>query len=144
MLGKFFNMKKNCSSCQACSKMLLQAKAQNGKSNEYYTEKKYGERMKICKGSDPRELEENKRALGALFDSFPDMKTVIRKHFLEYGVKNPEYLINGKITDRKGILSENGIAAAFNKTLKQGCKAIVLDLDEHMSDRQLQMNKITK
>ena len=72
------------------------------------------------------------------------MTAVIRKHVLEYGVKNPEYLINGKIADRKGIMSENGIAAAFNKALKQGCKAIVLDLDEHMSDRQLQTNKITK
>lgn len=142
--GVFLNKKKDCASCQACSKMLLQAKAQNGEPNEYYTETKYGERMKICKGADERELEDNKRAAGVLLDSFQGMKTVIRKHVLEYGVKNPEYLINGKIADRKGILSENGIAAAFNKTLKQGCKAIVLDLDEHMSDRQLQMNKITK
>lgn len=84
------------------------------------------------------EREDNKRALGALLDSFPEMEAFIRKHVFEYGVKNPEFLINGKIADRKGIMTEEGISAAFNKALKQGCKA---DLDEHMSGRQLQTNK---
>lgn len=59
-------------------------------------------------------------------------------------MKNPEFLINGKIADRKGIMTEEGISAAFNKALKQGCKTIVLDLDAHMSGRQLQTNKIAK
>lgn len=143
-LGVFLNKKKDCSSCKACSKMIIQAKSQNGGPNEYYTEAKYGERMKICKGADQSELEDNKRALGSLLDSFPGMEAVIRKHVLEYRVKNPEYLINGKVADRKGIMSEDGIAAAFNKALKQGCKAIVLDLDKNMSDRQLQTKKIAK
>lgn len=141
-LRAFFNKKKDCSACKACSEMLLRAKAQNEGANEYYTESKYGERMKICKGADQQELEDNKRALGVLLDSFPEMKAVIRKHVLEYGVKNPEYLINGKIADRKGIMTFDGITTAFKSASKQGCTAIVIDLDINMSDVALQPNKI--
>lgn len=130
--GILLNRAKDCAACQACAKAIQDARAQNGGPNEYYTEPKYGERMKICKGADQKELEENKRALGALLDSFPGMDAVIRKHVLEYGVKNPEFVINGLLADRKGIQSEKGIAAAFNKAIKQGCKAVVIDLDAYM------------
>lgn len=128
----FLNKEKDCASCQACTLALQKTKAANEAANEYYTEPKYGERMKICKGADQKELEDNKRALGALLDSFPEMEAVIRKHVFEYGVKNPEYLINGRIADRKGIQSEKGIAAAFNKAIKHGCKAVVMDIDAYM------------
>lgn len=129
--GILLNRAKDCAACQACAKAIQDARAQNGGPNEYYTEPKYGERMKICKGADQKELEENKRALGVLLDSFPDMKAVIRKHVLEPGVKNPEYLINGKIADRKGIYSIKGIADGFSKAIEQGCKTVIIDLDLH-------------
>lgn len=138
----FLNKEKDCESCQACTLALQKAKAVNEAPNEYYTEPKYGERMKICKGADQRELEDNKRALGALLDSFPEMEAVIRKHVFEYGVKNPEYLINGKIADRKGIMTFDGITAAFKSASKQGCSAIVIDLDMNMFDVILQPRKI--
>lgn len=123
------NAGKDCAACRACAKAIQEAKAQNEKPNEYYTEEKFGERLKICKGADQTELTENKRCLESLLGSFPDITAVIRKHVLEPGVKNPEYLINGLLADRKGIMSEKGIAAAFNKAIKQGCKAVVIDLD---------------
>lgn len=61
------------------------------------------------------------------------MQAVIRKHIIEPGVKNPEFVINGLLADRKGIKSEKGIAAGFNKAIKQGCKAVVIDLDANMN-----------
>ena len=60
------------------------------------------------------------------------MTAVIRKHVNAVGVKNPEYIINGLIADRKGIQSEQGISNSFNRAIKQGCKAVVIDLDLHM------------
>ena len=59
------------------------------------------------------------------------MNMQIRKHVYEAGVKNPEYLINDNIADRKGIESPNGGASGFNKAIKQGCSIVVLDLDMH-------------
>ena len=34
--------------------------------------------------------------------------------------------------DRKGIMSEKGITAGFKSAKKQGCKIVVIDLDEHI------------
>jgi len=85
-------------------------------------EEKYGDRLKICEGADVTELEDNIRCAMSILDSIPDTYITIRRHVLEYGVKNPEYIINGLIADRKGIMSEKGISAAFNKGIKQGCK----------------------
>ncbi|MBQ9597102.1 MAG: hypothetical protein IJR34_02480 [Bacteroidales bacterium] len=107
-------------------------------------DEKYGERLKICNGADITELEDNIRCAMSILDSIPDTYITIRRHVLEYGVKNPEYIINGLIADRKGIMSEDGIAAAFNKALKQNCRAIVLDLDKRMSHRPLQTKKIAR
>ena len=107
-------------------------------------EEKYGERLKICEGADITELEDNIRCAMSILDSFPDIYITVRKHVLEYGVKNPEYIINGLIADRKGIMSEKGISAAFNKGIKQGCKAIVLDLDDSMARKPLNPTQIAK
>ncbi len=142
MAGQIFNAKKDCSKCKVCTESLMKMPAKNQQPNEYYTEPKYGERMKICKGADKSELEDNKRCLGALLDSFPDMKAVIRKHVAEFGVKNPEYVINGLVADRKGIMSFDGITAAFKSASKQKCSSIVIDLDMNMSDVALKPVKI--
>mgnify|MGYP004646388399 FL=1 len=131
-LDGFFNIKRDCATCQACAQAIRGMKAKNEMPNEYEFDPKYGERMKICKGADENELVENKRCLGSLLDSFPDMTAVIRKHVDAVGVKNPEYIINGLIADRKGIQSEKGISNSFNRAIKQGCKAVVIDLDLHM------------
>lgn len=55
-------------------------------------------------------------------------------HLLKFsfGHKNPEYTIDGELGDRKGILGERGITAGFKAAKKQGCKIVVIDLDEHI------------
>jgi len=75
---------------------------------------------------------------------FTEVSIVIRSHILEFNVKNPEYLVNGEIGDRKGIHSEKGITYAFKKGVEQGCRIIVLDLDAHMSHKLLHPNQIAK
>lgn len=91
----------------------------------------YGNRLLISKQADQSEIVPNTRAARALVSSFPDMTMQIRKDVVGFQVKNPEYLINGMIADRKGILSPNGVASGFNKAIKQGCSAVVIDLDMH-------------
>lgn len=97
----------------------------------YTLDAQFGERLKISNLADKTEVEENTRAAHALLSSFPNMSVQIRKHVFEDGVKNPEYLINEKVADRKGIESTNGIASGFKKAIKQGCEVVVLDLDMH-------------
>ena len=45
---------------------------------------------------------------------------------------NPEYTIDNLLGDRKGIMGEKGVTAGFKSAKKQGCKVIVIDLDEHI------------
>ena len=99
--------------------------------SQYTIDKTYGERLKISIQADQTEVEENTRAAHSLLSSFPKMNIQIRKHVYADGVKNPEYLINDNIADRKGIESPNGVTSGFNKAIKQGCSVVVLDLDMH-------------
>ena len=99
--------------------------------SQYTIDNTYGERLKISVQADQTEVKENTRAAHSLLSSFPKMNMQIRKHVYEAGVKNPEYLINDNIADRKGIESPNGVASGFNKAIKQGCSVVVLDLDMH-------------
>ena len=102
----------------------------------------FGERLKISKAADKTELKENTRAARSLLSTFTEMKIKIREHILGYGIKNPEYLINGLIGDRKGIRSINGISAGFNKAIKQGCEAVVIDLDMHMGNKRVNFSEL--
>ena len=51
---------------------------------------------------------------------------------MTFGHKNPGYTISGKVGDRKGIMGEKGVIAGFKAAKKQGCKIVVIDLDEHI------------
>ncbi len=112
--------------CAACKCLHLCYEA-----SQYTIDNTYGERLKISVQADQTEVEENTRAAHSLLSSFSKMNMQIRKHVYEAGVKNPEYLINDNIADRKGIESPNGGASGFNKAIKQGCSIVVLDLDMH-------------
>ena len=92
----------------------------------------YGDRLLVSVRADQRELSSNFRAARAILHSFPDVYIVINPHSLELGHKNPEYIIDSKLGDRKGIMSEKGITAGFKSAKKQGCKIVVIDLDEHI------------
>ena len=104
----------------------------------------YGNRLLISKQADQSEIVPNTRAARALVSSFPDMTMQIRKDVVGFQVKNPEYLINGMIADRKGIESPKGIQSGFKKAIKQGCQAVVIDLDMNMKDAKLPISELAK
>ena len=92
----------------------------------------YGDRLLVSVRADQRELSSNLRAARAILHSFPDVYIIINPHNIELGHKNPEYTIDSHLGDRKGIMSEKGITAGFKSAKKQGCKVVVIDLDEHI------------
>lgn len=102
----------------------------------------FGERLIVSVRADQTELNDNIRVARVLLSCFNDMYIIINEHLLTIGHKNPEYVINGKLGDRKGVESENGIKSAFRKAKQQGCKVVVLDFDMHMSDSILKTRKI--
>ena len=109
---------------------------------DYIQDEKYGERLLISVRADQTELEDNVRVARVLLNCFDDMFIIINEHLLTIGHKNPEYTINGKLGDRKGVESENGIKSAFRKAKQQGCKVVVHDFDMHMSESILKTKKI--
>lgn len=113
------------------------------KNNSLYIQDEiYHERLLISTNADSRELENNIRAARAILNSFPETYIVINAHFMEFSQKNPEYTIDGQLGDRKGIMSEKGITAGFKSAKKQGCKIVVIDLDEHIWQvRSFQLSK---
>ena len=109
---------------------------------EFIVDEVYGERLLISKKADSSELDENIRVARVLLGCFEDMNIRINEHLLVFGHKNPEYTINEKLGDRKGVESENGIKSAFRKAKEQGCQTVVLDFDMHMADNILKTKKI--
>ena len=100
--------------------------------SDYLEDELYGQRLLISKYADQNELSRNIRAAHAILHSFPDVTMRINMHRFIFGVKNPEYTIYDKLGDRKGIMGEKGVTAGFKKAKKQGCKYVVIDLDEHI------------
>ena len=109
---------------------------------DYIQDEIYGDRLQISIRADQTELDDNIRVARVLLSCFSDMFIIINEHLLTIGHKNPEYTINGKLGDRKGVESENGIKSAFRKAKQQGCKVVVLDFDMHMSESILKTKKI--
>ena len=100
--------------------------------SDYILDEVYHERLLISTNADSRDLVGNIRAARAILHSFPDTYIIINAHYLELSHKNPEYIIDGLLGDRKGIMSEKGVTAGFKSAKKQGCKLVVIDLDEHI------------
>ena len=109
---------------------------------DFIVDEIYGERLLISNQADKTELDENIRVARVLLRCFDDMNIRINEHLLVFGHKNPEYTINEKLGDRKGVESENGIKSAFRKAKEQGCQTVVLDFDMHMADCILKTKKI--
>ena len=99
---------------------------------DYIEDKVYGQRLLISVNADQRELLSNIRAARAILHSFADISITINAHTMSFGHKNPEYTIDGQLGDRKGIMGEKGVTAGFKTAKKQGCKIVVIDLDEHI------------
>lgn len=109
---------------------------------DYIADEVYGDRLLISQQADQSELVDNIRVARVLLSCFVGMSIRINEHLLEFGHKNPEYTINGKLGDRKGVESENGIKSAFRKAKEQGCQIVVLDFDMHMAKTALKTKKI--
>lgn len=114
------------------------------RSGRYFIDPNYGKRLQTSIRADRTEIEENTRAAQALLASFPKMNVKIREHVLKEDVKNPEYSINGKLADRKGIMSEKGITSGFRKAIEQGCEVVIIDLDMHMKDKTLKVRDLAR
>lgn len=99
---------------------------------DYLEDEVYGQRLLISINADQRELQSNIRAARAILNSYDDINIIINAHTMSFGHKNPEYTINGQLGDRKGIMGEKGVTAGFKVAKKQGCKIVVIDLDEHI------------
>lgn len=99
---------------------------------EYLMDEVYGERLLISISADKSDLNGNIRAARAILNSFPEVVIRINPHRIEFGHKNPEYTICEQLGDRKGIMGERGVTAGFKSAKKQGCKVVVIDLDEHI------------
>ncbi len=99
---------------------------------DYIEDDKFGERLLISKQADKTELQSNIRAARAILSSFSELAIIINPHRIVFGLKNPEYSINNELGDRKGVMSEKGVTAGFKSAKKQGCKIVVIDLDEHI------------
>jgi hypothetical protein len=123
--------------CQACK--LVHSCIETGQCT---VDPIYGERLKISTTADKTELKENRRGAYALLSSFPNMEILINRHQIMYKHKNPEYTINGLIADRKGIKSLNGISNGFTKAKKQGCSAVVIDLDMNMKNSKFSFKQL--
>lgn len=104
----------------------------------------FGARLLISKIADKTEVQDNIRAAHSLLSSFDNMTIKVREHVLVDGQPNPEYIINDLIADRKGIKSPQGISAGFRKAIKQGCKAVVIDLDMNMKEKPLAVGAISR
>ncbi len=103
-----------------------------GERDNFVEDDIYKERLLISIYADQRELSSNIRAARAILYSFPEVCIIINPHTIAFGHKNPEYTICNKLGDRKGIMGEKGVTAGFKSAKKQGCKIVVIDLDEHI------------
>lgn len=125
--------------CAAC-KLIRACEIKNGCKEDSI----FGKRLLISNNADQTEVQENIRAARSLLNSFSDMTIKVREHILADGKHNPEYIINDLIADRKGIKSPKGISAGFRKAIKQGCEAVVIDLDMNMNEKPLAIGAIAR
>lgn len=96
-----------------------------------YSVSKDNDRLYINSECDKNELAANARAAKAILNAFPKTEIQIRPNILKDKLRNPEYWINGVLADRKGITNEKGVAAGFNKAIKQGSSIVVIDCDDN-------------
>ena len=99
---------------------------------DYLLDEVFGERLLISQKADKSELSSNVRAARAILSSYSEVCIRINAHTYCIGHKNPEYTICEELGDRKGVMSEKGITAGFKSAKRQGCKIVVIDLDEHV------------
>ena len=116
-------LSKNCNKCPYMDGCIEKQK------QDYHEDSEFGRRLLISNQADPKDKEDNIRVAKSLLKSFEDMEIKMRPHVIADKVSNPEFLINGKKADNKKVESVDGISNGFNRALKQGCSAVVIDFD---------------
>ena len=105
------------------------------------TDKEFGRRLLISTAADKKDLKANITVAKVLLKKNSDMHIQIRENIPD-GRKNPEYLINGLISNRKSIESENGVTNGFSKAIEQGCSSVVIDLDTYFIYHYVKADKL--
>ena len=95
---------------------------------EFIPDEIYGERLLISTRADKRELSSNIRAARAILHSFSDIYIIINTHTIELGHKNPEYTINSRLGDRKGIMSERELPQGLSPLKNKDARLLSLTL----------------
>ena len=91
---------------------------------------KNNKKVYVSPFADPTDLKNNVESAMVIVDSLK-IDVSIRAHLNVQNYKNPEYIINGKVSDLKTNFKENnynGISRAFESAKDQGCKSIAFDL----------------
>lgn len=95
-----------------------------------YKNNKNGKQVKVNLYADEMDVVKNVETGIVIADQL-NYDVVVRPHLdtnLAKGIKNPEYYINGKISDRKEVTSYTGVASAVNSVKEQKATSIVFDL----------------
>lgn len=97
--------------------------------NEVAYKSKNGKKVEVNIFADPKDLSENLKA-GQIIVEQLKLNVLIRPHLdgrLILGRKNPEYLINNKLAERKAPESKN-YKNSLKKANEQECEIVVFDL----------------
>lgn len=101
-------------------------------------------RLRISLSADNNDLVDNITTANSLLNTFGDMKITIREHYALPHVKNPEYMINGMLADRKSVKDYSGISNAFKNARSQFSEVVVIDLDKDFERKRLDFYEVRK
>ena len=105
----------------------------------YFTDSKSSLQISVLAHAD--ELSENIRT-GRILAKKEDV--IIRPHFTEDRIKNPEFEINGLKADAKRVEVYKGIKYGFKAALEQKCKIVIIDFDKNMRDISIKPGEVAK
>lgn len=94
--------------------------------------------------ADGSEIEDNLNTAKTIKRDYPGIDIEIREHLRIKWRKNPEYLIDGLISDAKRVKTEGGVLNAFRASETQDAKILVIDFDKNMGTHNLKTMKIAR
>jgi hypothetical protein len=89
--------------------------------------------------ADAHEIGDNVRTGRVLWDNH-NMTLEVRKHLIEFGLKNPEYTLDNMLADAKRIKKWE-IAYAFKSAIEQGARVVIVDLYKMYAHPLVRLNE---
>jgi SPP1 gp7 family putative phage head morphogenesis protein len=117
----------------------------NAPSELKYTNEKTGKTITANIFHDKKDFDANFESAKIIVDELK-LNVEIRAHLIIGGYKNPEYLIKGKIGERKAPISKN-YNNILSKANKQGCEVVVIDLsinNDTIENAEVQINNVLR